>query len=85
MRKLKLEMDELRVESFQTERPREREGTVVGHYPTPQCSGEDGYTCDYSCGGQYASCVATCGSCNCIKYPPSEWTNYYQDTICMAG
>ena len=86
MKKLRLEMEELRVESFHTERASGKEGTVIGHYPTPHCSIDDGYTCDYSCGGQFASCVATCGTCGntecgCLP-PPPRVSDYYVDTIC---
>lgn len=88
MKKLKLEMEELRVESFQTEQSAGEEGTVIGHYLTPHCSGDNGYTCDYSCGGQYASCIATCGTCGvteCGCLPPIRWSDYYVDTACMVG
>jgi hypothetical protein len=88
MKKLKLEMEALCVESFQTEQASREEGTVIGHYPTPHCSGEDGYTCDYSCGGQFASCVGTCGTCGvteCNCLPPARWSDYYVDGICVAG
>jgi hypothetical protein len=90
MKKLRLEMEELRVESFQTvQAPREK-GTVIGHYLTPQCSGDGGYTCDYSCGGQLGSCAATCETCSPTQVcggclPPPRVSDYYVDGICVAG
>jgi hypothetical protein len=49
MKKLALDMDALRVESFDTADVRDGRGTVAGH---------DGATCTYPC----ASCVKTCGN-----------------------
>lgn len=55
MKKLKLELDELRVESFETARTHERRGTVQAH--------SGGYqTCDAGCGPTFlpeASCYDT--------------------------
>ena len=51
MKKLRLELDELAVESFRTHREEDVRGTVAGQNEPP-------YT--RSCGG---SCVATCASC----------------------
>jgi len=80
MRKLKLELEELSVESFETAGEAEERGTVRGNsFPTRfaqcitnACSGADGVTCDETCGYTcYATCGETCGanSCDgCITY-----------------
>jgi hypothetical protein len=54
MRKLKLDLDDLTVEVFETVKSPAAEGTVMGHAPT------------LSCGG---TCVISCyGSCPCDTY-----------------
>lgn len=68
MKMLKLHLDDLRIDSFDTTTPREEKGTVFGE--------ESGYdTCDASCGG---TCGFTCNaSCNhsCVGYVScEEWT-----------
>jgi hypothetical protein len=50
--KLKLQMEDLSVESFDTDAPKQRRGTVFG------CAVN---TCGDSC---YVSCEATCNSCD---------------------
>ena len=52
MKKLKLEMDDLRVDSFEVREGTEERGTVEGRYVT--------FTCDASCGGTCDSCMDTC-------------------------
>jgi hypothetical protein len=78
MKKLMLELDELRVESFETsfEQP-DRRGTVHGHYS------QNG-TCPYSCGG---SCDATCpDSCafTCQGSCPISCVNNTCDATCQC-
>ena len=46
MRKLNLQLDALKVETFATSGPRERRGTVVGHSGITQA-----WTCGTGCGG----------------------------------
>lgn len=89
MRKLKLELEELRVESFETAEAAAERGTVRGHAITDLCSRADGFTCFESCGG---TCVETCAdaSCDtcdsgCYQTPPIGHTAYYIDTQCMWG
>lgn len=89
MPKLKLELEELRVESFETAEGAVERGTVRGHYRlTDLCSRADGFTCFESCGG---TCVETCGaSCDtcdsgCYETPPMGHTAYYIDSQCMYG
>jgi hypothetical protein len=55
MKKLRLELDELTVESFGTQREEDVRGTVAGQ-------NEPAYTqsCDGSCVNTCASCVNTC-------------------------
>ena len=66
MRKLRLDLDELTVESFETERTKEARGTVRGHWEyTYYCASDVQQGCT---GGGGASCYATvcdsCHSCN---------------------
>jgi hypothetical protein len=89
MNKLKLQTDDLRVESFETTRAVKEKGTVVGEQqctcPT-QCTCPGCPTCDQSCNGTCAgvSCAYTCddscyyGSCveTCANYggaQPCTW------------
>lgn len=69
MKKLRLELDELHVESFVTDRGEVERGTVEGH-ASLRCSGGgttcngdntcvDGYTCG-AAGTCYLSCNGTC-------------------------
>jgi hypothetical protein len=73
MHKLKLELDLLAVESFETLRTGAPRGTVEAFVPTvrlcntdePSCGGTC-YSCDYnscvgSCDASCATCEATCG------------------------
>jgi hypothetical protein len=69
MRKLKLDLDQLTVESFDTNAPDgPRRGTVRAFMPPtpfitcPLTCADTCDTCDYSCGG---TCDATC---NCTGY-----------------
>lgn len=75
MRKLKLDLDHLAVESFDTADEKRGTGTVMGH-DTIRCSNTcdtvDNYTCNgqYTCAGE-ATChdlltcrIDSCGDCN---------------------
>ena len=73
MRKLRLDLEELEVESFETERSREQRGTVRGYWEytyycdsdEPDCTGGGGASCyDTVCHNQ------SCHSCN----PPPTFT-----------
>jgi hypothetical protein len=66
MRKLKLDLDQLAVDSFDTQTPPEREGTVFGEQCTcytctcpgcPSCGATCGMTCNTTCG---ESCGTDC-------------------------
>jgi hypothetical protein len=88
MRKLKLELEELSVESFDTAQETEERGTVHGNYVTQFCSGANGFTCFESCGGSCAdTCGASCDTCDsgCYMTPPIGPTAYYMDTQCIYG
>ncbi len=74
MKKLKLDLEDLSVESFATTpEPRAEGGTVFGQQCTcyTQCTCPGCPTCDASCNGTCggtcdASCNGTCGdTCNC--------------------
>jgi hypothetical protein len=66
MKKMRLEIDNLNVETFEVSEPTGRPGTVYGHYPTRgDCTAEgcEGSGFQYSCNDSqcdYQSCVALC-------------------------
>jgi hypothetical protein len=68
MKKLKLRLDDLRIDSFDTTAPQKAKGTVFGEQCTcyTQCTCPGCPTCDASCNGTCgASCNGTCdASCN---------------------
>ncbi|WP_420130426.1 hypothetical protein [Longimicrobium sp.] len=76
MNKLKLQVEDLAVESFDTTRPQKAKGTVFGEQCTcytqctcpgcPTCYASCNGTCDASCNGTCdASCNGTCdATCN---------------------
>jgi hypothetical protein len=72
MAKLKLQLDDLLVDSFQTTEPQRPKGTVFGEQCTcyTNCTCPGCPTCDASCNGTcYASCNGSCAatcdaSCN---------------------
>jgi hypothetical protein len=75
--KLKLNLDELTVDSFDTTRPAEKQGTVFGEQCTcytnctcpgcPTCYASCNGTCGGTCGEHtcQASCNGTCGAATC--------------------
>ena len=78
MHKLKLDLDQLAVDTFDTEAPPARQGTVYGEQCTcytactcpgcptcdVSCNGTCGGTCDASCNGTCGgSCDGTCDYC----------------------
>ena len=81
MNKLKLQLDDLQVDTFQTTSAEKSKGTVFGEQCTcytqctcpgcPTCYASCNGSCDASCNGTCgASCEATCGgtcdwTCNC--------------------
>jgi hypothetical protein len=86
MKKLKLALDDLAVDSFQTAPVQELRGTVRGHGDSTACSyGSPQYTaCDFSCEfacGESGECTPTCprtsgtggtgGSVGATCYPDS--------------
>ena len=70
MAKLKLNLDQLAVDSFNTEVPEKTSGTVFGEQCTcytnctcpgcPTCDNTCPNTCDASCNGSCVSCNNTC-------------------------
>ena len=84
--KLKLRLDDLRVDTFQTTPTPKAKGTVFGEQCTcytnctcpgcPTCAASCNGTCDASCNG---SCAATCdASC----YGTCDWTCDYSCNNC---
>ena len=77
MNKLKLEMDELGVESFATVPADPEKGTVIAYVTVTNCTSEEGeYTIDYPlscdrlCGSYYCTGNYSCGYtwCTCPDY-----------------
>lgn len=64
MNKLKLHLDDLLVESFDTSRPTERQGTVFGEVCTCAYTCDDP-TCAITCDD--ATCVYTCDDPSCAE------------------
>jgi hypothetical protein len=88
MKKLSLRIDALVVESFTTQAPEPRQGTVFAHSYVP-CNTIDEQTCRYynTCGGLADSCngLQTC-DLNCQPQGPTDdkttdpltdWTRMY--------
>jgi hypothetical protein len=80
--KLKLNLDELTVDSFDTSAKENKRGTVVGQQCTcwtycaqqtcpgcPTCDATCAYTCDDATCPQCPTCAQSCnGSCDCATY-----------------
>ena len=91
MKKLKLDVDALAVESFDTRAAESGAGTVHGHisYPNGCHTPPDSYpeTCDYAtCAGNtcWQSCNGTCncgGTAACPQY--TDYTNCEQWPSCI--
>ena len=73
MAKLKLQLDDLLVDSFQTTEPQKPKGTVFGEQCTcytnctcpgcPTCDASCNGTCDATCAG---TCAYTCDDATCV-------------------
>jgi hypothetical protein len=65
--KLKLNLDQLAVDSFDTSRPAQKEGTVFGEQCTcyTNCTCPGCPTCDASCEGTCNTCGASCYQTDC--------------------
>ena len=78
MQKLKLRLDDLQVDTFQTTPVEKQKGTVFGEQCTcrTQCTCPGCYTCDASCNGTCgASCNGTCGAtCDASCYGSCDYT-----------
>ena len=62
MKKLKLNVEAIKIESFRTDAPESTQGTVEAHEPTLALScrcGTINLTCPYTC-GPYLSCEIVC-------------------------
>jgi hypothetical protein len=90
MRKLKLDLDQLTVDSFHTAAPARREGTVFGEQCTcytnctcpgcPTCDHTCANTCAYTCDD--ATCANTCGCNDTYDYTCEGCTQY--DATCRG-
>jgi hypothetical protein len=79
MKKLKLDIDDLAVESFSVDKAGARLGTVQGQDFTLQCGGTN--VCTASCNG---TCYGSCGGngCRTIEYVSCDHTCATQDILC---
>jgi hypothetical protein len=85
--KLKLSLDQLAVDSFDTSSIAKQKGTVFGEQCTcptactcPGCPTCDG-TCNGTCGEN--TCAASCnGTCNCQTNNTCGYSCYYTDCGC---
>ncbi|HEU4455538.1 MAG TPA: hypothetical protein VFR81_20915 [Longimicrobium sp.] len=81
-RKLKLHVEELAIETFETTDAAEGAGTVHGHAPTldggETCNG--GSTCWDSCDGVCDSYYCTPNTCGVYCWNPSNIPNTYAPT-----
>ena len=67
MKKLRLQLEDLRIDSFTTTPMEKERGTVFGEQCTcyTACTCPGCPSCDASCGGTCASCAASCnGTCD---------------------
>ena len=95
--KLKLRLDDLRIDSFDTAAPQRVKGTVFGEQCTcwtnctcpgcPTCDASCNGTCNASCNGTCdASCNGTCGaSCNGSCGATCDWTCGFTCGISCGG
>jgi hypothetical protein len=70
MNKLKLRLDDLRIDSFDTTAPQKAKGTVFGEQCTcyTQCTCPGCPTCDASCNGTCGyTCQGTCNEATCAE------------------
>jgi hypothetical protein len=88
MKKLKLRLDDLRIDSFSTTRAQEPGGTVFGEQCTcqTQCTCP-GNTCDGTCGdtcpNTCVTCPDTCFTCPLSCVPSCLGTCDYFDPSCV--
>lgn len=89
--KLKLNLEDLAVDSFDTTRPAQKQGTVFGEQCTcpTACTCPGCPTCDASCNGTCggtceASCNGTCagGTCDASCNGTCAWSCYQTDCGC---
>jgi hypothetical protein len=81
MKKLTLELDALRVESFETGDAAGPRGTVRGAAVTPSACPTDAYDCDPNTQG--GSCVARCTSCKWAAADAAEQPGGASDPLCQ--
>lgn len=89
MPKLKLDLDQLTVDSFDTADGRKREGTVFGEQCTchTNCTCPGCPTCDATCDTCDATCEASC-TASCVYTCYYESCNYcatHHDPTCGTG
>jgi hypothetical protein len=86
MKKLKLHLDDLQIDSFQTTPAEKPKGTVFGEQCTcyTQCTCPGCPTCDASCNGTCdATCPNTCFTCELSCRPSCLGTCDYFNPSCV--
>ncbi|WP_420129070.1 hypothetical protein [Longimicrobium sp.] len=96
MRKVKLDLDTLDVESFTTSGAEKDSGTVLGH-ASLACTGENGNTCGggnschggYTCDGaatcNYRTCDTVCGTYYCVTADSCQFSCVYTCAVACSG
>jgi hypothetical protein len=86
MKKLKLNLDQLAVDTFTTDHHQGGRGTVAGHATnlciTYRCQNTNLCTGGDSCDG---TCYATCGDVNCASYELTNCGGTAYDASCAGG
>jgi hypothetical protein len=87
--KLKLDLEQLTVDTFDTSAPEKPRGTVFGEQCTchTQCTCPGCPTCDQSCNGTcqascYGTCEATCNTCAASCYGSCDGYCTQWDATC---
>jgi hypothetical protein len=87
MKKLRLEIDEIQVETFETGDEESTRGTVHGHHPTAwgtctcECSHDGTCDPDWGSGHQYSCSPTMCNETECEIFCPYTY-NPYENPAC---
>lgn len=85
MKKLKLNLDELAVETFTTEHGEDGRGTVAGHATFACLSRKCGGTAVCTGGSCDGTCYATCGDEPCNSYDRTQCGGTAYENSCAGG
>ena len=85
MKKLRLELDALEVESFDVARAGPSTGTVHGHITATQCNTSPDRTCAGYLTCAFNSCDGWCTAGNCTDYGTCDATCIHCTQTCETG